>query len=387
MSLNRPCLKEPLLAYSEVLAQFPTDPATGDNSWFLQPLFNNTRIKTKISKPRKDVIKTLAPADFGLPDCLNLRLHEVFQGGVFKSFEALETTCRNSLREPNFSLQEGPYLRLKNAMQRVLGQNKTYQGVTRVYSDVIPLMNPNPPEFSYSSLADLLLKTKKGSGKLRKILSRGEVSPWDEQRLRSWENLWNTSNLEINDLETAMKFLCSNDFTAQSHDTMMRFVHRKTLFGKQFHRVYPDPHNRPDWAQETRCSRCIENHHEDDEDPPEDTPQHHVLTCPYIGNLRYEITSKFNLAHSLTHSTNRYNNLFPTKGACAGDYILAVINTLITVELLGNSLVRPTGDMVLQKILKELRKIMKHKPLSKLSKIMHSENIFAPFEQPRPPEP
>ena len=76
---------------------------------------------------------------------------------------------------------------------------------------------------------------------------------------------------------------------------MMRFVHRKTLFGKQFHRVYPDPHNRPDWAQETRCSRCIENHQEDDDDPPEDTPQHHVLTCPYIGNLRHEIISKFNL--------------------------------------------------------------------------------------------
>ena len=176
-------------------------------------------------------------------------------------------------------------------MLKVLGQNKNYQGVTRVFSNVIPLMNPNPPEFSYSSLADLLLKTKKGSGKLRKILSRGEASPWDEQRLRSWENLWNTSNLEVSDLETAMKFLCSNDFTAQSHDTMMRFVHRKTLFGKQFHRVYPDPHNRPDWALETRCSRCIENHQEDDDDPPEDTPQHHVLTCPYIGNLRHEIIS------------------------------------------------------------------------------------------------
>ena len=65
---------------------------------------------------------------------------------------------------------------------------------------------------------------------------------------------------------------------------------------------------------------------------------------------------------------------------------MAVINTLITVELLGNSLVRPTGDMVLQKILKELRKFQKHKPLSKLSKLMHSEHIFAPFEQPRPPE-
>ena len=57
------------------------------------------------------------------------------------------------------------------------------------------------------------------------------------------------------------------------------------------------------------------------------------------------------------------------------------------VELLGNSLVGPMGDMVLQKILKELNKTMKHKPLSKLAKLMKSENIFAPFEQPRPPEP
>ena len=385
--MDNPVLKEVLKAYAETLRNFPTNPETNDNSWLNQPFFQNSRIKAKIPQRSRSKIKTLDPTDFGIENTnLNLRLSELYSGGRPKNKEELQETCRASLHSEDFSLSENSFLRIKNCLNYILGQKEKYDGVKRCYSGVLPIMTPNPPKYSSASLGALLHKLTQGSSRVRAILSRGDASPIDDNRVKSWRRTWENPQISRDDVEKTLIFINHPDFIARANDILTRLYLRKSLFGLQLHKIYPNPALRPEWAENVECKRCLDARklYGTQDVISVNSPVHFLVTCPLVENLRENVLSMFDV--TLPRRTNPQDILIYCTGYKPCDFIGNYLNASITVEMMDTKEKIPNTENIGIEIFKELTMIRKHKPNSKISKLMAEHGTLELFHEPRPPD-
>jgi hypothetical protein len=85
LSCSKPeirCLSEIIRAHAELTTKMVTDQSTKDNTWFQQPCFNNSSIKTKIMNRGRAGFKmeSLEQRYFKLPLNFHCRLAELYQG-------------------------------------------------------------------------------------------------------------------------------------------------------------------------------------------------------------------------------------------------------------------------------------------------------------------
>ena len=158
-------LSNKMMAYQRMVKLFPEPMEAKTNSWFCQPLFRNSNLKTKIQNRNRRGFKMLSvtPEHLGLPANLTINLNELYEGGVFKSDTELENLIK-------------------------LNGNIHYQIEDNTR---IALLHENPPKYSSSNLSNLMGKIKKGSKKFRGILARNQnfYYQWNYQKLeQSSEN-------------------------------------------------------------------------------------------------------------------------------------------------------------------------------------------------------
>jgi hypothetical protein len=106
-----------------------------------------------------------------------MKISEVFTGGTFSSLETIQTLIRRDVNNSDYNLIEGIHLGLKRALKFVTGEGETFEGVTKVFPNTIPILHPNPTRFS--TRRAFMAKIKKGSQRIRKHLTRNDdfISP------------------------------------------------------------------------------------------------------------------------------------------------------------------------------------------------------------------
>ena len=152
---------------------FPTQPETGDNSWFGQPLLFNSNVKATRPVGNKLETRIITNEYLALPPELNLNLNEIYRGGILLSEAELEALVNTKL-DLNYTIDPNTHPKLKFMTKSILGSGEKSNGQLKTFPNTIPLMNPKPPKYSSSTLENLVNKTIKGSKNFRKILSRGK---------------------------------------------------------------------------------------------------------------------------------------------------------------------------------------------------------------------
>ena len=175
ISSNLHGLSRIMQAYQRMVKAFPEPVEAKTNSWFCQPLFRNSNLLTKVPNRNRRGFKMLPvePEYYGLPSNLTINLNELYDGGVFKTEEALENLIKLN---GNINYKIGPNTRIALiAMTRyILGNGTHHDGIIRPYGNTAPLLHEKPPKYSSSNIENLIRKIKKGSKKFRGILTRNQ---------------------------------------------------------------------------------------------------------------------------------------------------------------------------------------------------------------------
>ena len=121
-----------IASYQKFAKLFPNSAENSDNSWFCQPLFNNSNIKTKIPNRRGTgwKIKSLNPEYLNLPKNLTLNLNEVYDSGRQLTHEAMENLMKVN-GNMNFNLEENTRIRIYSLLKYVLGNGSHYDGIKK----------------------------------------------------------------------------------------------------------------------------------------------------------------------------------------------------------------------------------------------------------------
>ena len=114
------------------------------------------------------------------------------------------------------------------------------------------------------------------------------------------------------------------------------------------------------------------------------SPVHFLVTCPLVENLRENVLSMFDV--TLPRRTNPQDILIYCTGYKPCDFIGNYLNASITVEMMDTKEKIPNTENIGIEIFKELTMIRKHKPNSKISKLMAEHGTLELFHEPRPPD-
>ena len=116
------CLSEIFRAHGDTTKEMVTEQSSRDNSWFQQPAFNSSLIKTKIPNRRRAGyrMESLNQGYFKLPENFHCRLSELselYQGGLFLSEHALQVLVRNRTDNQDWNITGNTHILLKSALK------------------------------------------------------------------------------------------------------------------------------------------------------------------------------------------------------------------------------------------------------------------------------
>ena len=95
----------------------------------------------------------------------------------------------------NYKIGENTRIQLLSICKYIIGNGTHHGGVKKVFGNTAPLLYPTPTMYSSSNVTNLMGKIKKGSQKLRKVLTRNQDFVTNS-RLDKWRK-----TLECNDLD------------------------------------------------------------------------------------------------------------------------------------------------------------------------------------------
>ena len=81
-------------AYAKFTRNFPQPVEAKENSWFCQPMFSNTNIKTKVPNRRGRGFKMVSQTYLNLPPNTTININELYVGGRFIDETKLENLLR-----------------------------------------------------------------------------------------------------------------------------------------------------------------------------------------------------------------------------------------------------------------------------------------------------
>ena len=118
-----------------------TEQKTKDNSWFQQPCFNSSLIKTWIRNRRiaGGKLEPFKQANYSLPENFHCRLSDLYQGEIFKSEAALQEMVRNRTGLQDFTLAPNTHIRLRDAMKFVIKNKDKHNNQPVKYPNSVPL--------------------------------------------------------------------------------------------------------------------------------------------------------------------------------------------------------------------------------------------------------
>jgi hypothetical protein len=151
--------------------------------------------------------------------------------------------------------------------------------------------------------------------------------------------------------------------------------------------LYPNQATRPEWAHRLGCWSCetylnIFNL---------ETPEHALIKCPLISNIRSEVLRNFgllNISPQLTTNTHLMWGLFQAQPCNKPSTLLGnLINNLVTVEIIKiRNLKKADLFVVCNNIRDSVAVINKAKPNGKIACEVAAKKMGAFFQNPRPPE-
>jgi hypothetical protein len=278
-------------AYSGLVKLFPTPVETKDNSWFCQPLINNSNLAVKLNNRHSRGFKLLpiTPDRLDIPQRTTINLNELYEGGRFLEDEDLETLIRRNSND-DYVLGPNTAISLKNMMKYVLGIGTHYDGVKKIFPNTVPVLDARPPKYSSSNIENLMSKIKRGSKNFRKVLTRHQDFI-TTARLNSWKTTLDNDELDKETLRKCFKLIHNKDFTSDQKDTMISVLTRKRLFNNQHKYLYPAGMVRPAWAEEDFCWDCRMETGEENEE----NLLHALWSCPQKADVRGAVQLTFKI--------------------------------------------------------------------------------------------
>ena len=288
-------IKNCLKALSKLMKIYPTNNQK-DNTWFCQPLFLNSNVRSYFPKPnsRGRPKKSLTPLNedhFNLPGNCVLLLSDLFHGGAFKSLSDLSHSIRSNIYPPpaeGWTLAENSYLRLKNATKYIceVANRDTYNGIKLCFPDFPPFIFPNPPKYSYKNVHELIGQNRKGSAPIRKIFSRDVNINW-EQKAEKLRAQTGDESFSIMDVKRIFSVIGKSSLDPLTKEKILRLIQRKYIFNANWEHCpnKPDPYYGPG------CTLC---RLQGNPNPPKETMAHAIKTCPVVKSLLDAIPSFLN---------------------------------------------------------------------------------------------
>ena len=131
---------------SHCAKSFPSEPESCDNSWIMQPLFENENVKfpkigKRTSRYKMEIFK---PDEYGLYGHNITTISECFQAGRVKQQDSLSITLKNNnfpSPDPDWKLNENQYLLLSNRLKQLTGHGKVRNGLPITFPNTAPLVN------------------------------------------------------------------------------------------------------------------------------------------------------------------------------------------------------------------------------------------------------
>ena len=282
-------IKQCLNSLAEFQKIFPTTNFK-DNSWFLQPLFNNYNVKSFFScHHKRKGKKTLHPiheSDIGLKGNCTIYLSKTFFGGKVKTHTEMSKTIKENLFPhpgDNWHLSENSYLRLTNCIKYIVAaaNRKTYDGVSLCFPEFQPLVFPKPPKYSYSSTLHMITSIKKGSSLIRKTISRTVNINWSE-KVKSFKKSTGILTLTEFDIKNIYCIITKSKLSPLTRERILSLMQRKYIFNAQWEHIEKKPENYAG-PQCTLCSLAKIDF------PMRETFRHVTSECPVIIDILKEL--------------------------------------------------------------------------------------------------
>ena len=151
----------------------------------------------------------------------------------------------------------------------LIGDGKKYPGV--------PILDKNTKEHSVSTVKDLMIKVKKGSGQYRKIIA----SRRDQREIHNphnWRIKLNDETITSFQLKAAMKLMHSKYLVPRIRDRLCDLFHNRTTFGAGLLKAGK--------TQEEWCKTC---YRENNGEIVREKILHAMYECPSVAYVRGEI--------------------------------------------------------------------------------------------------
>ena len=282
------CIDLSFETLSHIQLKYPTDPSSGDNSWFNQPLFDNNNVlynkQSRYNFRSKRV--PFSHQDLGLCGLNTTKISDCFANGRVLNVEELSRNiAKNNLpaTPPDWMLTEFQHILLSNHLGQLYGCGKVKRGLKICFPGTVPFLNPNPPKFSHSTLGEFILRRNYRPNNLRERISQESVD-WESHAQR-WNKSLGVQNISAEHMQALYKLVTKSGLSPEIKEAWLRLLQRKTLFGNQIEKFS----QKPDWFTTSQCNLCGNNNLLP---PPQDTLQHIILReCPMVDSLWNELSS------------------------------------------------------------------------------------------------
>ena len=284
------CIDLSLNSLSQCAKKFPSDPESCDNSWFMQPLFFNENVKfpklgKKNSRYKMEFFKT---EDYGLQGQNITNISECFQAGRVVQQDSLSIILKNNnypSPDPEWKLSENQYLLLSNRLKQLTGHGKQKNGLPITFPNTAPLINSNPPRYSFKNLHDFLTNPTYRPNNLRTRITEVKMD-WEQQAIR-WNRTLATDKITAEKMKELYRLCSKSCLPPETKESWLRLLQRKTLFGNQAKHI---PALQSHISE--GCSYCYMRGLLP---PPLETAQHFLLRqCPIVEEYVNEIMKTVN---------------------------------------------------------------------------------------------
>ena len=353
-----PVISSLFTAYKTFKHHFPSDPSTMDNSWLNQCIFYNMNLTRKQPNSQKKVF--LTPTFYGIPDTNHtLTVKDLFPRGMFISITSLNQLTATTIMPMQ-------YLNLKQHIKAHIGPTKKY--------DAVALEKHPQKKHTFSTVVGLLQNIKKGSGKYRQVIERGNTTT-NIHNPAKWKKKLEHNNITFGQIKKAMISLHSPYLDSTSADIITRLKLGKTLFNNQLFSIGLNNDN--------TCKTCSREY---DLNTPENY-RHALFHCPAVQTLINNITNTFfpnptipfDIADILVSIISDKHHLY--KGSI-GQELASLIWNYFQVYIMKcrTAQTTPISTIVIHEIKSQVNRVLKILPKSKLATFIKAspelQNMF-----------